>query len=212
QGSGSQPNSQASQCPTCHGTGQVQRVQQSIFGRFTNIATCPQCHGEGRIITQPCSRCRGSGKEKQQRNIMVKIPAGIEDDSRIRLSHEGDAGTRGGPPGNLYLSVSVKEHEFFRRDGDNILYELPINFAQAALGTEVDIPTLDGNAKLKIPAGSQTGQVFQLKNKGIPHLYGSGRGAQLITILVSTPESLTKQQRQLFEELAKTLSTAKKKK
>ena len=209
QGTGCRPNSQPSQCPNCNGAGQVRRVQQSIFGRFTNITTCPRCHGEGRIITEPCPQCRGTGKEKCQRSILVKIPAGVEDGSRIRLSGEGDAGVRGGSLGNLYLSLSIKKHEFFTRDGDNIFYELPVNFAQAALGAEVDMPTLDGNVKLKIPAGSQTGQVLQLKNKGIAHLHGRGYGDQLVRLLVVTPESLTKRQRQLLEELDKTLGPAK---
>ena len=210
QGTGCQPNSQPSRCPNCNGTGQVRRVQQSIFGRFSNITICPQCDGEGRIITEPCSRCRGTGKEKLQRKIAVKIPAGVEDGSRIRLSGEGDAGIRGGPPGNLYISLSVKQHKFFVRDGDNILYELPINFTQAALGAEVEVPTLDGNEKLKLPAGSQTWEVLRLKNKGVPHLHRSGRGDQLVRLLVVTPDSLNKRQRQLFEELGKTLGPAKK--
>jgi len=209
QGTGCQPNSQPSRCPTCNGTGQVRQVRQSIFGRFTNVTTCAQCHGEGRIITDPCRQCRGTGKEKHQRSIMVKIPAGVEDSSRIRLSGEGDAGVRGGPSGNLYLSLSVKQHEFFRRDGDNILYELPVSFDQAALGAEVEVPTLESDVKLKFPAGSQTGEVFRLKNKGVPHLHGRGRGDQLVRLRVVTPESLTKRQRQLFEELAKTLGPAK---
>ncbi len=209
QGIGSRPGSQPSQCSKCNGSGQVRQVQQSIFGRFTNIATCPQCKGEGRIITDPCPKCRGTGRERCQHSIMVKIPAGVDDGSRIRLSNEGDAGARGGPPGNLYLSISVKQHEFFRREGDNIHYELPINFAQAALGAEVAVPTLEDNVKLKIPAGSQTGEVFQLKNKGIPHLHGRGYGDQMVRLLVVTPESLTKKQRQLFEELGETLGPTK---
>ncbi len=209
QGLGYPPDSQPSPCPNCNGSGQIHRVQQSIFGRFTNIATCPQCQGEGQIITKPCPRCHGTGKEKHQRSIPVKIPAGVENGSQIRLSGEGDAGTRGGPPGSLYLSLSVKEHEFFKRDGDNILYELPLNFAQAALGAELEVPTLEGNVRLKVPSGSQTGQVFQLKNKGISHLYGRGRGDQLVTLLVVTPDSLTERQRQLLEDLAKTLAPAK---
>ncbi|MFC2011228.1 molecular chaperone DnaJ, partial [Chloroflexota bacterium] len=209
QGIGCAPNSQPSQCPSCNGNGQVRRVQQSIFGRFTNITACPQCHGEGRIITDPCPRCRGTGKEKCQRNIVVKIPAGVDDGSRIRLSGEGDAGLKGGSPGDLYLSLSVKRHDFFIRDGDDILYELPISFAQAALGAEVEIPTLEDNTKCKIPAGSQTGEVFKLKNEGVPHLHGRGRGDQLVKLLVITPDSLTKEQRRLFEELNKTLGPAK---
>jgi molecular chaperone DnaJ len=209
-GTGCRPDSQPSRCPSCNGNGQVRQVQQNIFGRFTNITTCPQCRGEGKIITEPCSQCRGVGKEKYRRSILVNIPAGVEDSSRIRLSGEGDAGTRGGPTGNLYLNLSVKPHQFFRRDGDDILYELPINFAQSALGAEIEVPSLHGDVKLKIPAGSQTGQVFRLKNKGVPHLHGRGHGDQLARLRVVTPESLTKKQRQLFEELASTLGPAKK--
>jgi len=210
QGIGSKPDSQPSRCPSCNGSGQVRHIQQSIFGRFTNITACPQCHGEGRIITDPCSQCRGTGKGTHRRSIMVKIPAGVENGSRIRLNNEGDAGTRGGTPGHLYISLSVKPHELFVRDGDNIFYELPVNFAQAALGTEIEVPTLDGDTRLKIPAGSQTGQVLRLKNKGIPHLQQNGRGDQLVTLLVVTPDSLSKKERQLFEELAKTLKPARK--
>jgi len=209
-GTGNRPGSQPSQCTNCNGSGQVRRVQQSIFGRFTNVTVCPHCRGEGRIITDPCPQCRGTGKEKYRRNIAVKIPAGVEDGSRIRLSGEGHAGTKGGSPGNLYLSLSVKKHELFIRENDDIFYEMPINFAQAALGTEVEVPTLYGDVRLKIPAGSQTGQVFQLKNKGIPHLQGRGQGDQLVELVVVTPESLTKKQRQLFEELAEDLGPGKK--
>ncbi len=208
QGVGSKPGSQPSRCPNCNGTGQVRRVQQTIFGRFTNTTTCSQCHGEGRIITEPCPQCRGTGREKRQRNIVVKIPAGVDDGSQLRLSGEGEAGLRGGSLGNLYITLSVLPHEFFIRDGDNILYELPINFAQAALGAEVEVPTLDGEVKLKVPAGSQTGKVFRLKGQGVLHLHRSGCGDQLVTLLVVTPESLTKEQHQLFEELASSFSPA----
>lgn len=205
QGIGCQANSQPSRCPNCNGTGQVQRVQQSIFGRFANVTTCPQCHGEGTIITDPCPQCRGTGREKRQRNIQVQIPAGVDSGSRIRLTGEADAGNRGGSAGNLYISLSVEPHEFFIRDGDDILCELPINFAQAALGAEIKIPTLEGEEKLKIPAGTQTGKVFRFKNKGIAHLHGGGRGDQLVQLTIETPESLNKDQRRLFEELADSL-------
>ena len=210
QGTGSKPGSQPKRCTNCNGAGQVHRVHQSLFGRFTNVTTCSRCRGEGRIITEPCPQCKGTGRENRQRNISVKIPAGVDDSTQIRLNGEGDAGTRGGPAGNLYIILSVLNHEFFTRDGDNILCELPINFAQAALGTEVEMPTLDGNAKLKIPAGSQAGTVFRLKGRGISHLHRRGGGDQLVTLLVVTPDSLTKKQRQLFEELANNLSPAKK--
>jgi len=209
QGIGCKPGSQPSRCPNCNGTGQVRQVRQTIFGRFTNITACPQCHGEGRIITEPCPQCRGTGREKRQRSILVRIPAGVDDGSQIRLIGEGESGLRGGSPGNLYISLSVLPHEFFVRDDDNILYELPINFAQAALGAEVEVPTLDSKTKLKIPAGSQTGKVFRLKAQGIPHLHGNGRGDQLVTLFIVTPESLTKEQRRLFQELADSLGPVK---
>ncbi len=207
-GIGCKPGTQPSRCPNCNGSGQVRRTQQSIFGRFTTTTTCSRCRGEGRIITEPCPQCRGTGKEKCQRSILVKIPAGVDDGSQIRLSGEGEAGTRGGPPGSFYVILSVEQHKLFPRDGNNILYELPINFAQAALGAEVEVPTLDGTTKLKIPASSQTGEVFRLKNMGVPHLHRSRRGDQLVTLFVVTPDSLTKKQHQLFEELADSLGPA----
>jgi len=210
QGIGAKPGSQPGRCPNCNGTGQVRRVQRSLFGRFINTTVCDQCHGEGKVIAEPCPQCRGAGREKQQRLISIKIPAGVEDGSQIRLSGEGDAGMRGGSPGDLYVSLKVLKHEFFTRDGDDILYELPINFAQAALGNEVEVPTLYGETKISIPAGSQTGKEFLLKNKGIAHLHRNGRGDQIVRLRVVTPESLTKEQRRLFQELAGTLNPAKK--
>jgi molecular chaperone DnaJ len=205
QGTGSKPGSQPARCPNCDGSGQVRRVHQSLFGRFAQTVPCPQCQGEGRIITEPCPQCRGRGQEKYKRNIVVNIPAGVDNGAQIRLGGEGEVGRRGGPAGDIYISLSVKEHELFTRHNYDLLYELPINFAQAALGTEVEVPTLNGNAKLRIPAGSQTGQVFKLKGQGVPHLRGGGRGDQLVTLFVATPDSLTKKQRQLLEELGKSL-------
>jgi len=209
QGIGCRPGSQPSRCPNCNGSGQVRRTQQSIFGRFTSTTTCPQCHGEGRIITEPCAQCRSTGKEKRQRSISVKIPAGVDNSTQVRLMGEGEAGARGGSSGNLYITLSVQPHRFFSRDGDDILYELPINFAQAALGAEVEVPTLDGEVKLKIPTGCQTGEVLQLKNRGVPHLHRKGRGDHLVTLRVVTPDKLTKKQHQLFEELANSLGSTK---
>ena len=210
QGTGSKPGTQPARCPNCNGTGQVRRIHQSIFGRLTNITTCPKCRGEGKIVTDPCPQCRGTGREKCHRTLAVKIPAGVEDDSRIRLTGEGDAGVRGGSAGSLFITVSVEEHPLFTRDGDDILYELAINIAQAALGAEVEVPTLEGSTKLRIPAGSQSGQLFRLRNKGIPHLRSGGRGDQLNELQVVTPEALTKRQRELFEELSQTLGPTKK--
>jgi molecular chaperone DnaJ len=209
-GTGARPGTQPSQCPNCRGSGQVRRVQQSLFGRFINTTVCDRCHGEGKIITDPCPQCRGAGREKYHRQLKVDIPAGITDDAQLRLPGEGEAGVRGGPAGDLYLNVAVLEHELFVREGDNILYELPVNFAQAALGAELEVPTLYGKARLHIPPGSQTGQVFRLKNQGMPHLRRNSRGDQLVRLFVVTPDTLTKEQRQFFEELAKTLGPAKK--
>lgn len=211
-GTGSKPGTQPTRCPNCNGAGQVRRAQSSIFGRFTNITSCPQCHGEGQIITEPCPNCRGSGREKKKRTVSVKIPAGVDNDNQMRLRGEGDAGTRGGPSGDLLVVISVKEHEYFDREGDNVVYQLPINFAQAALGAEVEVPTLDGSAPLKVPAGCQPGTVIRLKGKGIPHLNGRGRGDQLVSVDVVTPGSLNKEQRRLFEELADSLDGSNKKK
>lgn len=205
QGTGSKPGSSPSRCPNCNGSGQVRRVHESLFGRFAQTAPCPQCHGEGRIITEPCPQCRGRGQEKRKRSIVVNIPAGVDNGAQIRLSGEGEAGRRGGAAGDIYISLSVREHELFTRHNYDLLYELPINFAQAALGTEVEVPTLNGQAKLKIPAGAQTGQIFRLKGQGVPHLRGGGRGDHLITLFVATPDSLTKKQRQLLEELGESL-------
>ena len=207
-GLGSEPGSEPVKCPDCNGYGEVQRVQKSIFGRFVNSTVCGRCQGEGSIITQPCKGCHGTGKERKRRKIMVKIPAGVEDNSRIRLTREGEAGRRGGPAGNLYVNLSVQEHPFFKREGNNIIYELPLNFAQAALGDELEIPTIEGKARLKIPAGTQTGKIFGLKEIGVPYLHRSGRGDQLIKVRVVTPERLDEEQRRLFQELAKGLGKA----
>ena len=205
QGTGSKPGTEPSRCPGCNGTGQIRHTRQTLFGRFVNTTVCSQCHGEGKIITEPCPECRGSGRRKHQRNILVKIPAGVDNGTEICLSGEGDAGARGSLSGNLYVTVSVRQHEFFTRDGDDIHYELPVNFAQAALGAEVEIPTIDGKTNLKIPPGSQTGTVFRIKSKGFPHLHRSGRGDQLVSLFVATPQSLTRRQRELLRELADSL-------
>lgn len=209
-GTGVKPGSSPSRCPNCNGSGQVRRVQQNVFGRFTNIMTCPQCHGEGRVITDPCPECGGRGTSEQRRNISVKIPAGVDNNTQIRLRGEGNCGIRGGSAGNLYVTLTVQPHKFFIREDDNILYELPLNFAEAALGTEVEVPTLESKMKLKIAAGCQGGKVFTLKGKGISRLERGGRGDELVTVRVITPEKLTEEQKRLFEELAKSLKEEKK--
>ncbi len=205
-GTGSKPGTQPARCPNCNGSGQVRRVHQSIFGRFTNITACPRCRGEGRIITDPCPQCRGASRERRQRTIVVHVPPGVDSDSRIKLTGEGESGLRGGSTGDLYVDITVRPHSVFRRDGDDIYYELPVNVVQAALGSEVEVPTLNGNVRLKVPSGSQTGALFRLKGKGIPHLRGGSRGDENVLLRVITPEALTKRQRELFEQLAETMT------
>lgn len=205
QGTGSKPGSKPTRCPNCNGTGKVRRVEQSIFGRFSSVSTCRQCHGEGAIITEPCPECKGTGQEKKRRHIVVKIPAGISDGFQIRLSGEGNAGSRGGPAGDLYVAVSVSPHPFFSREGDDIHYQMVLNFAQAALGVELEVPTLNGETRLKVPAGSQTGTVFHLKGQGMPHLERSGRGDELVSLFVAVPEKLSREQRALLEKLSSSL-------
>ncbi|MDD3677968.1 MAG: molecular chaperone DnaJ [Dehalococcoidales bacterium] len=205
-GSGSKPGSQTSRCSDCNGSGKVKRVQQSIFGQFTNITSCPKCNGEGNIITDPCPKCKGSGKERKEHNMKLKVPAGIDNGTNLKLNGQGDIGDKGAPPGDLYVAIEVKPHKFFKRDDTNVIYDLSVNFAQAALGTEVDVPTLYGNEKLKVPAGSQSGKIFTLKGKGIPHLRRNAKGDQLVRLIVATPEKLTKEQRKLFEDLEKSFA------
>ncbi len=207
-GAGSEPGSQPARCRTCEGTGQVQRVSRNFFGQFVNIATCSQCRGEGRIITEPCRECRGAGRERQRRALLVKIPAGVNDGSRMRLSGEGDAGANGGGPGHLYLNINVRPHPFFQRDEDDLVYDLPMNPAQAALGFEAEVPTLDGDpVALKIPSGTQNGRVFVLKGKGVPRLHASGRGDLLARAGVVIPTELSDEQRELLRRLAESLGT-----
>ena len=210
-GTRSKTGSQSEYCSFCSGSGQIRHTQSSVFGRFTNVTVCPKCRGEGRIISEPCPKCRGTGRERHQRTVPVKIPAGVNDDIQWIIRGVGDAGSRGGPSGDLIVNITVKRHEYFTRRGDDIYYDLPINFAQAALGTEATVPTLEGDTKLKIPAGCQSGANFRFRNKGITHLQDRGRGDQIITVSVTTPDALTKEQRQLFEQLELSLGQPKKK-
>jgi len=208
-GIGSQPGTNPQTCSECRGTGQVRNVQQSIFGRFSHITTCPHCKGSGIIIPHPCSQCRGKGRVKIKRKLTVDIPAGVDDGYQVPIDGEGDAGLYGGAPGDLYIDLSVRPHKLFRRDGSDILCELPINFAQATLGDEIEVPSLDGKASLMIPPGTQSGKVFRLKGKGVPQLNARGRGDQFVKVVVVTPQHLDGKQRRLFEELAKILPQAK---
>jgi molecular chaperone DnaJ len=204
-GSGAEPGTSPIRCPQCNGTGEVRRTQQSILGSFINVSTCPRCQGEGEIVNTPCSECRGQKRVRVTRTISVKVPAGVDNGTQIRLAGEGELGTRGGPPGNLYVVLSVKPHRYFRRQDNNIILELAINVAQAALGDEVMVPTLEDEEKLVIPAGTQTGKVFRLRGKGVPYLRRNGRGDQLVIVQVAIPTDLNDEQKQLFKDLGKTL-------
>jgi len=204
-GSGAAPGSTPTSCAQCRGQGQV-RFQQ---GFFTVARTCPLCQGSGRTISKPCTSCRGSGRVTRERKITVKIPAGIASGQQLRLQGEGEAGTGGGPPGNLYVVVHVHEHEFFRREGNNLFCEIPVNFTTVALGGEVTVPTLDGPETVKVPEGTQTGTTLRLKAKGMPDVNGRGRGDLFATVQVQTPKKLNRDQRQLIEQLAKVLPKEK---
>jgi molecular chaperone DnaJ len=206
-GIGSDPDTPPERCPTCNGSGQIRRVQQSIFGHFVNIAPCGRCNGEGRVIVKPCPTCRGTGRERRAEKLEIDIPAGVDDGRELRLPGKGEAGQRGGLSGDLYIVINVREHKLFKRRDYDILLELPINFAQAALGDEVEVPTVDGPSKLKIAPGTQTGRIYTLKEKGVPYLRGGGRGDQLVKIRVVTPTNLSEYQKELFRELAKTFGS-----
>ncbi len=203
-GNGAQPGTSTQRCPGCQGSGEIRRVQQSIFGQFVNVTMCERCRGEGRIITTPCEKCRGQGRVRNNRRVVVNIPAGVDDGINVRVTGEGEVSARGGTPGNLYVVLTVKTHEFFKRQGNDIIYELPISFSQAALGDEVEVPIVDGKTTtLKIPAGTQSNRSFRLKGMGVPVVHSSARGDQHVIVKVVTPTNLTTEQRHLLEEFAR---------
>ncbi|MFH1087806.1 MAG: molecular chaperone DnaJ [Chloroflexota bacterium] len=204
-GRGSEPGTDSETCGYCGGKGRVRQTRQSLFGVFTHVITCSRCRGEGTIVAHPCSRCHGEGLERVKRSVAVTIPAGVDDRYRLELTGEGDAGIHGGPPGNLFVNVSVKPHGLFRRHGSDVICELPLSITQAALGAEVTVPTLDGDLTLKIPCGTQTGRSFRVARRGVPRPDGQSRGDQVVVVKVMIPTSLTRQQRQLLEELDRTL-------
>lgn len=204
-GSGAEPGTEPVRCDQCKGSGEVRRVRQSFLGSFVNVTTCPTCNGSGETIPNPCTVCNGRKQIQQARTLKVKIPPGVDNDTQIRLSNEGAPGVDGGPPGNLYVVLHVKNHEYFQRRGDDILLELEVNIAQAALGDKISVPTVDGDESLTIPPGTQSGTVFRLRAHGVPHLRRSGRGDQLVVTHVVVPKKLTDEQRELMTQLASTL-------
>ncbi|MDF2668503.1 MAG: molecular chaperone DnaJ [Paenibacillus sp.] len=192
-GSGAKAGTKPESCTVCKGSGQQEVVQNTAFGRIVNRRVCSACNGQGAIIKDKCNTCNGAGKVKKQRKIHVKIPAGVDEGAQLRVSGEGEGGTKGGPAGDLFIVIRVKAHEFFERDGDDVYCEVPLTFAQAALGDEIEIPTLTEKVKLKIPSGTQTGTYFRLKGKGVPRLRGYGQGDQHVKVVVVTPTSLSDQ-------------------
>jgi len=207
-GSGSAPGTGPQRCQTCGGRGEVRQVRQTIFGSMMQSGPCPTCNGRGEVITSPCPTCRGAGLERKTVRKIVTIPAGVDTGTQMRLAGEGEPGTLGGPQGNLYILINVQPHKFFKRRENDILLNLDINIAQAVLGADIEVPTVDGKENLRIPAGTQPGKVFLVRGKGVPFLRKSGRGDQRVIINVDIPTRLTKEQRELFEKLATTLGTA----
>ena len=206
-GSGAEPGTSPVTCSTCQGRGEIRQMRQTFLGSMVQVTTCPDCGGSGRVISDRCKTCGGRGVERKSIKKIIPIPAGVDNGTQIRLSGEGQPGTNGGPRGNLYIEIKVKAHKFFRRRNDDVLLDMNINIAQAALGAEVKVPTLEGDEKLVIPPGTQPGKVFKLRHKGIPHLRTNGKGDQLVVINVEIPSRLTSEQRELFEKLAKTLGS-----
>lgn len=197
-GTGSRPGKGPSVCHTCKGTGQT-KLQQ---GFFTIARTCGTCGGEGKVITDPCTKCRGQGKVRKERKVSLKIPAGVDTGIRLKVMGEGEAGSLGGPPGDLYVIIDVEPHPFFKRKGNDLLCEVPVSFVQATLGAEIEIPTIDGTESIRIPGGTPSGRVFHLRGKGAPKLGGYGKGDQYVTIFIDVPKKLSTRQKELLREFA----------
>ena len=204
-GSGARPGTTPVRCSECNGTGQVRQVQRSILGSFVNVTTCPVCQGEGETVSFPCPQCKGERRIYATRKLSVNIPPGVDHGTQIRLAGEGEMGRQGGPAGNLYVVLNVEPHPIFQRRGDDVLVELQVNVAQAALGTDVQVPTLEGDEEISIPTGTQSGAVLRLRNRGVPHLRRNGRGDELVLVRVVVPTKLSREQKKLLQELGTTL-------
>jgi molecular chaperone DnaJ len=210
-GSGAEPSSQTLTCPECKGSGEVRQVQDTFLGKMVRVASCPRCNGRGSIVENPCKSCSGKGRKYNRVTLTVNIPAGVREGLQIQVRGEGDSGEGNAPKGNLYVVLDVKEHAFFKRRNNDVILDININVAQAAIGDKIKVPTVDGEVELTIPAGTQTGKAFRLRGKGIPRLRSdgshSGRGDQLVYVQVAIPTELSEEQRHLFEQLALTLGT-----
>ncbi len=201
-GTGAKPGTSSSVCKHCNGSGQIQYKQNTPFGQFVNIKTCDVCHGEGKVITDPCNKCGGKGKTRKSVKIKINVPAGIDDGQTISLRGEGEQGLRGGPTGDLYISIKVRPHPLFQRQGNDVICEMPITFTQAALGAELEVPTLDGKVKYSMPEATQTGTIFRIKGKGIPYLRGNGRGDQYVKVNIEVPKRLNERQKAILKEFS----------
>jgi len=206
-GTGAEPGTQPVRCSTCNGSGEVRQSRQTILGSMVQVSTCPTCNGKGETILNPCRECNGRGLERRTTTKLITIPAGVDSGTQMRLAGEGQPGMNGGPNGNLYIAINVRKHKFFRRKENDILLDLNVNIAQATLGTEVEVPTVDGPAVLNIPAGTQPGKVLRMRGKGVPHLRSIGRGDQLVVVNVEIPKRLNSEQRELFMKLAESLGS-----
>ena len=200
-GSGAAPGTGRKKCGACGGTGKTRITQSTAFGQFSTVRTCPTCNGSGYIISDPCPVCHGSGRRRRERSLKVKVPPGVDTGSRLRMAGEGEGGVNGGPPGDLFIYVNVKPHKYFKRQGDNVLCDFNISFSEAALGGDVDVPTLDGKVKLNVPEGTQSGTTFRMRGRGFPKLRGYGRGDQNVRVKVVTPTHLSAEQKELLRHL-----------
>ena len=210
-GTGAKPGTSAETCSHCHGTGQIQTQQRTILGYMTNVTTCPHCQGSGKIIKEPCRDCRGTGKVRKTRTVEIDIPAGINDGQTMQLSGQGEAGERGGPSGDLLITVRVRPHQMFERSGNDVYLTMPVTFVQAALGATLTVPTLDGVVEYDIPEGTQSGTRFRLRGKGIPFIRGKNRGDQYVTVEVEVPKNLSQRQKEILREFDEEKNYKKKK-
>ncbi|NQW19075.1 MAG: molecular chaperone DnaJ [Chloroflexi bacterium] len=206
-GSCAEPGTEVERCSTCGGSGQVKRVQKNIFGQFQQVTACSTCNGDGRTVRTPCKQCNGQGRRRNKRSISVTIPPGVDNGTRMRIRGEGEAGEPGAPSGDLYVYLSVREHEYFNRSGNDLYFEMRVNLAEASLGATVEVPTLQGVRELKIPAGTQSGRTFRLKDEGIADVNSGRRGDEIVEIFVATPTKLSSRQRELLEELNQTFES-----